>query len=121
MYESGRPVGWCQFGRKEAFPRIDAGRKYRALSLPGTNAPAWRITCFFVDPSMRHRGVTPVALQAALRAIERRGGGIVEAYPSTNPRAVAVWFGSESVFRQAGFRVVAPFGQSNVVMRRSVP
>ena len=118
VYQAGRPIGWCQFGLKETRPRIDAGRKYRALGLPSDPAPLWRITCFFVAPSVRRHGVTPIALAAALRAIRRRGGGIVEAYPSTHPRAVATWFGGARTFRHQGFCVVAPFGRSNVVMRR---
>jgi hypothetical protein len=61
-----------------------------------------------------------VALAAALRAIRKRGGGVVEAYPATNPKAVATWFGSVRMFRRVRFRQVARLGASNVVMRRRV-
>ncbi len=120
IYLGDQPVGWCQFGRKTEFPRIDAGRKYRALN-PSVTAPVrWRITCFFVDRSIRHQGVARFALREALRGIQMEGGGVVEAYPATNDRAVATWFGSVSMFRREGFRVVVPFGQSNVLMQRDV-
>lgn len=112
-------VGWCQFGPQEELPRIDAGRNYRKLGLPRT-AKLWRITCFFVDRDHRHKGVAQTALRAALRAIRQRGGGVVEAYPATNPGAVASWFGSVTMFERERFRPVAVLGKSNVVMRRRV-
>jgi len=120
VYSEGTPIGWCQFGRSSELPRIDAGRKYRALGEVRDPAPAWRITCFFVDRPHRRRGVSGVALHAALGAIAHHGGGTVEAYPSTDPRAVATWFGSVAMFEREGFRRVAPFGQSNVLVRRTV-
>ena len=43
--------------------------------------PDWRITCFFVARTHRHRGVANVALAGALGAIVRLGGGLVENYP----------------------------------------
>lgn len=120
VYEGGRPVGWCQFGRAVEFPRIDAGRKYRRVSPPDARLPTWRITCFFVDRPFRNHGVAETALSQAIEAIRRSGGGTVEAYPATHRRAVAVWFGSVGMFRRQGFHRVSKFGQSNVLMRRIV-
>jgi GNAT superfamily N-acetyltransferase len=117
VYADGGPVGWCQFGRTGELPRIDAGRKYRALAVARDPPPDWRISCFFVERSYRKRGVATVALEAALDSIRRRGGGVVEAYPSTHPRAVATWFGSVPMFARLGFTKVAPFGRSNILMR----
>jgi len=119
VYAGEQAVGWCQFGPREELPRIDAGRNYRKLALPETTK-LWRITCFFVDRDHRRRGVAQVALRAALQAIRKRGGGLVEAYPATNPRAVATWFGSVAMFERERFRPVAVLGKSNVVMRRRV-
>jgi len=120
VYQGGRPVGWCQFGRREDLPRVDRGRKYRSIADRLGPAPSWRITCFFVDRPFRRSGVARFALHAALQAIRRHGGGIVEAYPATHERAVATWFGSAGMFEREGFAVVRPFGQSNVLVRRSV-
>jgi GNAT superfamily N-acetyltransferase len=120
VYSNDRAIGWCQFGSVQELPRIDSGTKYRLLGAQREPAPDWRITCFFVDRPFRRSGVALSALRAALRAIATRGGGIVEAYPSTNPRAVAIWFGTVSMFQACGFSKIAPFGRSNVLMRRSV-
>jgi GNAT superfamily N-acetyltransferase len=121
VYRRGIPVGWCQYGRREDLPRVERGRKYRALAARLRALPRWRITCFFVDRPQRRLGVARSALHAALRAIARRGGGVVEAYPATHGRAVGIWFGTVSMFEREGFRTVAPFGRSNVLMRRTVP
>jgi GNAT superfamily N-acetyltransferase len=120
VYSNGRPVGWCQFGRRDDLPRIDRGRKYRSVAPQLGAPPAWRITCFFVDKPLRRRGVARRALHAAIEAIRHQGGGVVEAYPATHDRAVAVWFGSVGMFEREGFRVVRPFGASNVLVRRHI-
>lgn len=121
VFDGRRAVGWCQFGRRGDLPRIERGRKYaEALPELGT-LPEWRITCFFVDRPYRHRGVARRALHGALAAIARLGGGTVEAYPALHRRAVATWFGSRSMFEREGFRVVRPFGRSNVLMRKDLP
>ena len=38
----------------------------------------------------------------------------------TRRGALATWFGTASMFEREGFEVVAPFGKSNVVMRKNV-
>jgi len=120
-YRNGEPVGWCQFGTREELPRIEKGRKYRALQGALGGPPRWRITCFFVDRQHRQAGVASFALSAALEAIRRRGGGVVEAYPATHGKAVATWFGTVGMFRREGFEVVRPFGRSNVLVRKVIP
>ncbi len=120
MYRDGQPVGWCQFGRRADLPRVERGRKYMALAGSLGELPTWRITCFFVDRPARRTGIARFALHAALAAIERQGGGLVEAYPATHGRAVATWFGSVGMFEREGFKVVRPFGQSNLLVRKCI-
>jgi GNAT superfamily N-acetyltransferase len=121
VYADGRPIGWCQFGLRGELPRIEQGRTYRALA-PALSEPArWRITCFFVDRPYRRSGVARFALRAALDAIGRHGGGLVEAYPATHGHAVALWFGTLGMYEGEGFETVRPFGRSNVLVRRRVP
>jgi len=120
VYRGSQPAGWCQFGRREDLPRIERGRKYRSIVDGLGKPPNWRITCFFVDRPFRRSGIARFALRAALEAIRRHGGGIVEAYPATHGRAVATWFGTVSMFEREGFTIVRPFGQSNVLVRREI-
>jgi GNAT superfamily N-acetyltransferase len=124
VYEGRTPVGWCQYGGQEELPRIDARRTYRNVAPPVGVKKLWRITCFFVDPKYRGRGVAKFALHAALESIRKRGGGVVEAYPVSSPRMAAVpewrWFGTPGMFRQEGFRTVAPLGTSGLLVRKIV-
>ena len=127
VYADGGPVGWCRYGRREELPRIDSLRKYRGLE-PAAAVKLWRITCFAVLKKYRRRGAATAALKAALDAIKRKGGGLVEAYPIA--RCEARTFGNESthgtasMFEKQGFKVVAPFGSTrfstHVLMRRAV-
>lgn len=118
VYSKGRPVGWCQFGLREDLPRIERGRKYRAMPDLLADPPRWRITCFFVDRGHRRKGVARFALRNALAAMSRQGGGFVEAYPVTRPGAVENWFGSSDMFMSEGFRVIRPFGRSHLLVRK---
>lgn len=125
VYEDGTPVGWCQYGPREELPRIDAGRNYRAAGgPPDQDGKLWRITCFFVDPAHRGKGVASFALKAALESIRKQGGGIAEAYPVVSEGMVARpefrWFGTPSMFEREGFQTVAPLGTSGVLMRKTV-
>jgi ribosomal protein S18 acetylase RimI-like enzyme len=120
VYGGKEPIGWCQYGPKEELPRVDAGRKYRKLALDNEAQKLWRITCFCVDRRHRNRGVASAGLKAVLKSIRKKGGGLVEAYPATRKGALAVWSGTVPMFEHEGFAVVAPFGRSNVLMRKTL-
>ena len=120
VYSDGDPVGWCQYGSLEELPRIDSNPSYRGLAPEGDIKKLWRITCFVVDRKHRRQGVASVALKGALDAIRKKGGGLVEAYPIVRWGAYREYLGTVSMFKKQGFKIVAPFGESNVVMRRKI-
>ena len=70
VYDAGAPIGWCQFVPKD---------ELRITSVAGSGA-TWFVTCFVIAPRSRGRGATGVALRAALEAIARKGGGVVEGH-----------------------------------------
>lgn len=123
VYAGRTPVGWCQYGTQDELPRIDAGRNYKEVR-PREEDRLWRITCFFVVRGHRGKGVAKIALKAALRSIEKRGGGIVEAYPIVSKKMAAVpewrWFGTPGMFRSEGFVPIAPLGTSGLLMRKTI-
>ena len=114
---------------------MDGKRNYRELA-PAFTGKLWRITCFVVDKKYRRRGIATIALKAALQAIKGKGGGLVEAYPNIPWEELcrariarcghAPSFGNESthgtlsMFEKQGFKVVAPYGLSNVLVRKTV-
>jgi GNAT superfamily N-acetyltransferase len=136
VYAKREPVGWCQYGPREELPRIDNSRNYRGLAPESGKEKVWRITCFVVDKKHRKRGIASAALKATLTAIRSKGGGLVEAFPIIHWEELcrsrlrrcghAPAFGNTSthgtvsMFEKEGFKAVAPFGITNVLMRRTV-
>ncbi len=68
VYDDSDPIGWCQFLPNERLRR-------REIAASGAD---WYITCFVVEPRFRGIGASLVALRAAVKAIGRRGGGVIE-------------------------------------------
>ena len=119
VYEGDEVVGWCQFG-----PPAELPARMSAYGKLGLAQPDWRIPCFFVDRDRRRNGVAKAALAGVLRIIAGKGGGTVDGYPiSVRGRPYSssfLWGGTESMFTEAGFRVVGRLGTSKVVMRKVV-
>ena len=125
VYAGEEPVGWCQYGSREELPRVDSSPRYRRLALDDGGERLWRITCFVVDQKYRRRGVAGAGLKAALEAIRKKGGGLVEAYPvsKTDQGSNYIYSGTVSMFEKAGFKTTAPLATgrtATVVMRRVV-
>lgn len=117
VYSDGEPVGWCQYGPKDELPLPEAERKTLLKGESGTDwqpavpdasaAPsdrAWRITCFCTRKDFARRGIAGAALRAALAAIRKRGGGVVEAFPvvlvpETDRRLIAARQGRRELIR----------------------
>lgn len=128
VYAEGEPVGWCAYGPREELPRIDNSRKYQEFATEIRTQKLWRIPCFVVHKKYRRKGVATAALRAALEAIRKKGGGVVEGYPIS--RWLSRAFGNEStagtksMFEKAGFRKVADLGgtrfSGHMLMRRRV-
>lgn len=94
VYAQGEPIGWCQFGPKVELPIPESQRKELLEGAPGwkrrwahwgestqTDDRVWRITCFCTDKEFAGEGVAAIALRAAVEAIRKRGGGVIEAFP----------------------------------------
>ncbi len=103
-FVDNKPVGWCTFGPRDAFPRLN-----RAPSLKCDDSPmVWSIPCFFVARGFRRRGVAGALLNHALAAMKRRGARLAEGYPSKPDQAgqyidTFAWTGTLSLFQKAGF------------------
>jgi ribosomal protein S18 acetylase RimI-like enzyme len=81
VYAAGEPVGWCQYGPSEELTSVDRRGASERVVKGGTGDKLWRITCFVTGKRHRRRGVAGIVLRAALDAIRKKGGGLVEGYP----------------------------------------
>ena len=111
-------VGWCSFGRRSDFPRLERTKAYRydpdahpVDGEPGEER-AWAINCLFLNKEYRGRGLSGQMVEAAVRAIRKRKGKLIEAYPVTLtkdgkqlPPAFS-FTGPEIVFQRLGFKEV---------------
>jgi GNAT superfamily N-acetyltransferase len=117
VFDGDQCVGWCQFGPTDELPRIKHQKAYFAGL---QELPDWRITCFFVAGTHRHRGVAAVALAGALREIASLGGGVVESYPEdTTDRKVSGSFlnnGTVAMFEHHGFTRTRQIGKHRWVV-----
>ena len=104
-FASDKPVGWCNFGPLEEFPRIRRSRVLGHEAAPGT----WSINCFFIAPGWRRQGIAGALLTVAVAAAFERGARILEAYPTPQKPdqtliAAFTWTGTRSLFAKAGFK-----------------
>lgn len=115
----GSPVGWCTFGPRASFPRLDRARSLRCEDADSV----WSVPCFFVRRDARRRGVAAALLDGALEAMRNRGVETVEGYPTAPNKdgsyiAAFSWTGTVSLFERAGFAVVGnPEGAKRRVRR----
>lgn len=121
IYSGCDVVASCQYGTADELPRIEGHRRYSSMLPVDSGEKLWRITCFFVDRQHRHRGLTHLALREVLDRISKSGGGVVEAYPAMNDRAVEQWFGQLKTYMDAGFHIVSDYGRNNALVRMSIP
>lgn len=119
-YDGGIPVGWVSVG-----PRQDFGRLLRSPVLkPSDEVEAWSITCFYIHPRHRGRGVGTALLEGAVKYARQQGARIVEGYPIV-PRKDEVpdmyaWRGLESMFLAAGFTEVARRKPGRPIVRKKL-
>ena len=119
-YVDGRPVGWCAVAPRTEYPRLQRSPHTK----PVDDAPAWAITCFYIDRAHRGAGVASALLDGAVRFAFDRGADIVEGIPydpaTKATDAASSYTGVLPMFERAGFDVVArrsPTGR--VVVRRT--
>jgi GNAT superfamily N-acetyltransferase len=106
-FDGKTPVGWCTFGPRDSFPRLNQARSLHC----DDSAEVWSVPCFYVRRSARGQGVATALLDHALRGMRERGVATVEGYPTAPNRdgsyiAAFSWTGTMSLFEKAGFVIV---------------
>lgn len=105
---AGEPVGWCSFGPRVDFPKLQRSRVFqRAKSNPAT----WCVVCFFIKPGWRRRGIATSLLRAASKTALAEGASEIEGFPALHRTGAQIapvfaWTGVAEMFEAAGYRPI---------------
>lgn len=105
-YANGIPVGWCTFGPRKTFPRLDRAPSFKCQDAE----EVWSVPCFYVKAGFREQGVGRALLKHAVLAMKKKKANLIEGYPSRpgkDGRYIASfsWTGTNSLFAKEGFKV----------------
>jgi predicted GNAT family acetyltransferase len=101
---------WNNAGRGSA--PVDPGH--------ASDPQVWAISCFFLRPKARGRGLTHRLVEGGLAFARENGARFVEACPmnlSKDSRSVGLFVGSTRVFEKAGFSTLAERKAGRPLMR----
>jgi ribosomal protein S18 acetylase RimI-like enzyme len=111
-YSEGTPVAWCSVAPRTTFPGL--------VVVGAHDDPIWSLTCFYIKPEYRGRGLQRKLLDAAIREARTQGARALEAYP-VEPDSPSYRFGGFTpFFTRAGFREVGRLGSRRHVMRKPI-
>jgi GNAT superfamily N-acetyltransferase len=105
-----QPVGWCSFGPRSSFPRLERVRALKRDWSEGT----WSINCFYIARGWRGRGIAKRLVEVATNQAFQSGASEVEGYPVVPAAggkalpAVFAWTGVPAMFESNGYRECSP-------------
>ncbi len=104
-FEGDEAVGWIAVAPRNELARIETSR-----ATPRVDAEdVWIIPCVTVHKMARGRGIALALIRAAVAYATEKGAPAVEAYPRAGTTRTGddnAYFGTQPLFRRAGFRVV---------------
>jgi len=115
-YRGRTPVGWISFGPRAAFRKLERSQVMKAVD----ERPVWSVICFVVPAALRGQGIARALLAAAIEYARKKRAQTLEAYPvdrATRGPDDALWFGTRTMFEDAGFVEVARRRPERPVMR----
>ncbi len=121
-YDGDIPVGWCSYGPREVYTRINMMKPYRRDDIEGV----WCINCFFINKNYRRLGLAREMLAAAAKFIKKRKVKIIEAYPTPLTKdgrqlpAAFSYTGPLKMFEDIGFKIVQRTSHSRPLVRKMI-
>ncbi len=120
-YAGDQVVGWLNAQPRARLPHCMARM---GIAAPRAEAPAESsavIVCFVIAPSWRRRGVARSLVAGALASFAARGIRVVDAFPFNSGGSTTAadhYHGPASLFREAGFEVLAEHKDLTVMRKR---
>ena len=118
-YAEGAPVGWCAVEPRERYPVILRSR----VRQPVDERPAFAITCFYLAPRWRRKGLMRPLIEGAVALAAEHGARLVEAYPldpTPGERPSGAFTGIARAFAACGFVEVARRSAKRPIMRKEL-
>lgn len=115
-YLDGEPAGWISLGPREDYAKL----RRSPVMKPVDDTPVWSVVCSYVAKPHRGHGLQHRLLAAAIEYARDQGARVLEAYPVDKPERSHpdfMFFGSRSLYEQAGFAVVVRRSPTRLVMR----
>ena len=105
LYEDNEPIGWCQCGHRN---RLAWLCQYYEIDPIEDENEIQAITCLFLRPSHRGKGLAKVMLQGVLHHLRNDGKKRVQAFPRSgdNRPLGEIWTGPTKLFTKAGFEKI---------------
>jgi GNAT superfamily N-acetyltransferase len=122
--EEDSPVGWVAVAPRPTYPRLDTSKVATSASASDAGPDTWSVTCFFVHPRARRRGLAGTLLDAAVDFAGRHGAVAVEGYPvdteGERRGSGDIYHGTLAMFLGAGFGLVQRRGTRRALVRREI-
>ncbi len=116
-YVEGRPVGWCQIGRRDVLPYMQRAWRLRSPD----DVPVWVMSCFYIRKDFRRHGIAFRLTEAAIDLARTNGALAIEAYPvdrSISPSSSSTGF--VTTFERLGFKRMPSPSRERPIMRLSL-
>jgi GNAT superfamily N-acetyltransferase len=104
-FEGEEPVGWIAVAPRRELVRVETSPTTPRVD----DLEVWVIPCITVRKGARGRGIAVALIRAAVAHAAEHGAPAVEAYPRAGAGRVGddnAFFGTEPMFRRAGFRLI---------------
>lgn len=104
-FEGDAVVGWVALAPRTELARIEASRATPRID----DVDVWVIPCVTVAKTARGRGIAVEWIKTAVAYATEKGAPAVEAYPRAGSARTGddnAYFGTEPMFKRAGFKVV---------------
>lgn len=119
-FDQDFPVGWCSISPRASLPRMRTARYFK----PVDDRDVWSITCLFIKPTHRRKGLSQRLIKAACKYAMSLGAKVIEAYPIVSEKNVPstfAWPGFDTAFKEAGFKTVRRPSETRQYMRYYAP